>query len=328
MSIREEIKAARWPQIFVTDVVYKSDFLSLTFLKVRKSKKSLSYNYYSFVTKGITYFSVTILNGPRGLPGCIEIFDFSTGYCSYAPGFASMSAGVKGNPFVATDRNKEMNRLEILFESDSLEVVKLNKIEKFSVATDFERLPEIMGCSDTLNEFKINLKYRQEQAAKKKRNFDFNKLVKVLLNESLIDEKDLPEKKLNYEQLRQLLLESNLSSLIELPIEDIGSDMEPGEYYIYFLKLLEKNSNGAMQFSNFEFNQDNDVIELNFLLNNKAHCWSLEQLSDHLSEDFIDLFCSLQDGLESGGYLYFEYDDYPQLLFVPRSVYINFKNQS
>ena len=238
-----------------------------------------------------------------------------------------MSAGIKGIPFVETDSNGEMNRLEILFESDSLEVVNLKKAEIFSVGVDFEKLPEVVRCSDTLNEFKINLKYRQDQAEKKKRNFDFNRLVKVLLNENLIDDKTLPEKKLNYEQLRQLLLVSNLSSLIELPIEDIGSDMDLGEHYIDLLKLLEKKSNGAMQFSNFEFNQDNEVIELNFLLNNKAHCWSLEQSSDHLAEEFIDLFCSLQDELSSGGYLYFEYDDYPQLLFVPRSVYIHFKNQ-
>ncbi len=328
MSIREEIKTAKWPEIFVTDVTYKSDFLSFKFLKLRKSKKSFSYSYYSFKATGITYLGVTILNMPRGESGCVEICNFSTGYCSYAPGFASMSAGIKGNPFVETDSNREMNRLEILFESDSLEIVNVKKAEIFSVGTDLDKLPEIVRCSDTLNEFKINLKYRQEQAAKKKRNFDFNKLVKMLLNESLIDENSLPEKKLNYGQLRQLLLESNLSSLIELPIEDIGSDMDPGEHYIDLLKLMEKKSNGAMQFSNFEFNQDNEVIELSFLLNNKAHCWSLVQSSDHLAEEFIDLFCSLQDELSSGGYLYFEYDDYPQLLFVPRNVYFHFKSQS
>jgi hypothetical protein len=327
MSIRKEIEAAKWPEIYITDVKNTSDSLSFSFLKLRSSKKALTYNYYSFMATGITYLAVTILTEPRGEPGCVEIFDFSTGNCSYAPGFAGMSAGIKGNPFVKDDSSKEMNRLEILFESDSLDVVNLNKTEIFSVGVDFEKMPKIVRCADTLGEFKINLKYRREQAAKKQRNFDFDKLVKVLLSENLIDESKLSKQKLNYQELRQLILESNLSSLIELPVEDIGSDMDAGEHYVELLKLLANNSNGAMQFSNFEFNQENDVIEIKFLLNNKAHCWSLNQTSDHLSEDFIDSFCSLQDELSSGGYLYFEYSDYPQLLFVPRSVYIHFKNQ-
>ena len=239
-----------------------------------------------------------------------------------------MTAAIKGNPFEGTNSDEEMYRLEILFESDSLEVVNLKKSETFSEGTDFQKLPEIVRCADTLNEFKVNLKYRQQQAAKKKRNFDFDKLVKILLNENLIDESNLPEKKLNYHELRQLILKSNLSNSIELPIEDIGTDMEAGEHYVELLRLLEKNSNDAMQFSNFEVNQEKDVIELEFLLNNKAHCWRFDQTSDHLAEDFIDSFLSLQDELSSGGYLYFEYSDYPQLLFVPRSVYIHFKNQN
>jgi hypothetical protein len=328
ISIREEIEAARWPEIFVTDVIYKSNFLSFTFLKLRKSKKSFSYNYYSFKTTGITYIDVTILNRPRGDSGCVEIYDFSTGYCSYAPGFAGMSAGIMGNPFVETDRNGETNRLEILFESDSLEVVNLKKSEIFSVGTDFEKLPEVVRCSDTLNEFKINLRYRREQAEKKNKKRDISKMINVLLDEGLIENKKIREEKLNYKELRQYLLESNFLKSIELPVENIGCEVDADEHYVDLLKYLEMNSNDAMELSNIESMFENDVVEIRFLLNMKEHNWSFEQSSDSLAEEFVDLFCSLQDELSSGGYLYFENSDYPSFLFVPRIVYVHFKHQS
>jgi hypothetical protein len=325
MEIREDLRLAGWPTCFVKEVAIGEKSLSVTYLELNKSKKLFIYDYFNAKIEDIQYLGIELHNtldpsrdGPR-----VFLYEHEYGSYSGCPFLPTIHGKMKGNPFTGTGDPSGYYYCGVTFESDTLSVVKLNKAEKFTVGSDVEKMPKFETLISSLSEFDKNLKYR----GVKKSGHDIGNLIKVLHKFNLIDSNFSPSKSLSYHELRQHVLDHNLSNCLELPVEDIGTALDADKDYIFMLDQFAQMSNGNLEISRLKSKFNDGIVEIDFVIKKEEFHWEFEQDFDHLSGEFIDLVCSLQDHVANGGFLCFESYDCPQFLFVPQVVYDLFKHR-
>lgn len=156
--LKEDIKAAGWPEKYITHVTFVKNTLCLTVLELKKAKSSFRYETKHISIKGISHLAMYIRNNKERVVSEKHLGEEEPS-CVNVPGLYAM---VKGHPFDDLV-NDGWFWLDFTFEADSLEMQKSDEVVKVSLKDDISSMPTFRDCFDTLDYFKQNLKARESK---------------------------------------------------------------------------------------------------------------------------------------------------------------------
>ncbi len=336
MTIKLEIEAAGWPEIYITNFFYDEESIKFSFYKLKKAKKNFSYLKHEFHLKELKHFGPYFSADKDTDVVYKKKYGMLTPRCLNIPSF---SGKIKNIPF---DIDAPLGEIKFLpdydvtedayyfldfsFESEELNITTgTDKIE-FVVGKDIPNTPDFMACQDGLSEFQKNFTFRKkrEKQIQIKNEKQSQKAIKALkqklLANDLIRNNQLNDSELSLSFIKTAILEYCSEKIIEIPAEDIGTVNTPDIDYLNILRVFQNKSEGSVRFDNLSSSYLPNEVSISFIFNDEEHLWNFEQHSDHLSEEFFSLFMELQNKINNGGFIFFDECDYPTFMYVKKEI--------